>query len=143
MWSALRCIIVRDLTLAMRRRADVLTTLFFFIMVVSLFPLGVGPEMKILRVMGAGVVWVAALLASMLATIVLVASTASSSSETSVGVSSRSPLRSWLRRFSATCVTLVLHGIAQRADALDGHLGDVPGLHEHRLLSELGHVHRR
>lgn len=60
-------IIKRDLLLAMRRRADVLTTLFFFIIVVSLFPLGVGPEMNILRVMAPGIVWVAALLASMLA----------------------------------------------------------------------------
>lgn len=59
-------IIRRDLLLAMRRRADVLTTLFFFIIVVSLFPLGVGPEMNMLRVMAPGVVWVAALLASML-----------------------------------------------------------------------------
>ncbi len=60
-------IIKRDLLLAMRRRADVLTTLFFFIIVVSLFPLGVGPEMNILRVIAPGIVWVAALLASMLA----------------------------------------------------------------------------
>ncbi|MBA2659267.1 MAG: heme exporter protein CcmB [Nitrosospira sp.] len=59
-------IIQRDLLLAMRRRADVLTTLFFFIIVVSLFPLGVGPEMDMLRIMAPGVVWVAALLASML-----------------------------------------------------------------------------
>ena len=59
-------IIQRDLLLAMRRRSDVLTTLFFFIIVVSLFPLGVGPEMSILRTMAPGVVWVAALLASML-----------------------------------------------------------------------------
>src|SRR5512134_3690402 len=59
-------IIQRDLLLAMRRRADVLTTLFFFIIVVSLFPLGVGPEMDMLRTMAPGVVWVAALLASML-----------------------------------------------------------------------------
>jgi heme exporter protein B len=59
-------IIRRDLLLAMRRRSDVLTTLFFFIIVVSLFPLGVGPEMNMLRVMAPGVVWVAALLASML-----------------------------------------------------------------------------
>jgi heme exporter protein B len=59
-------IIQRDLLLAMRRRADVLTTLFFFIIVVSLFPLGVGPEMNMLRIMAPGVVWVAALLASML-----------------------------------------------------------------------------
>jgi len=59
-------IIQRDLLLAMRRRSDVLTTLFFFIIVVSLFPLGVGPEMSMLRVMAPGVVWVAALLAAML-----------------------------------------------------------------------------
>ena len=55
----------RDLLLAMRRRSDVLTTLFFFVIVVSLFPLGVGPEMSMLRIMAPGVVWVAALLASM------------------------------------------------------------------------------
>ena len=59
-------VIRRDLLLAMRRRADVLTTLVFFVMVVSLFPLGVGPEMDMLRKMAPGVVWVAALLASML-----------------------------------------------------------------------------
>ena len=59
-------IIRRDLLLAYRRRSDVLTTLFFFVIVVSLFPLGVGPEMKTLRMIAPGVVWVAALLASML-----------------------------------------------------------------------------
>ncbi|MFD2112627.1 heme exporter protein CcmB [Thiorhodococcus fuscus] len=61
------CILSRDLTLAMRRRTDVLTTLFFFVIVVSLFPLGVGTESKALQIIGPGVVWVAALLASMLA----------------------------------------------------------------------------
>ncbi len=59
-------IIKRDLLLAMRRQSDVLTTLFFFIIVVSLFPLSVGPEMNMLRAMAPGIVWVAALLASML-----------------------------------------------------------------------------
>lgn len=59
-------VVRRDLLLAMRRRADVLTTLIFFVMVVSLFPLGVGPEPEMLRKMASGVVWVAALLASML-----------------------------------------------------------------------------
>lgn len=61
------CILRRDLTLALRRRTDVLTTLFFFVIVVSLFPLGVGTEQQVLRTLGPGVVWVAALLASMLA----------------------------------------------------------------------------
>lgn len=59
--------LTRDLTLALRRRTDVLTTLFFFVIVVSLFPLGVGSERALLRELGPGVVWVAALLASMLA----------------------------------------------------------------------------
>ncbi|MBU0498834.1 MAG: heme exporter protein CcmB [Gammaproteobacteria bacterium] len=60
-------IIRRDLLLAMRRRTDLFTTLFFFIIVISLFPLGIGPEKETLRLIAPGVVWVAALLASMLA----------------------------------------------------------------------------
>jgi len=66
-FSAFRTIIMRDLLLAMRRRSDVLTTLFFFVIVVSLFPLGIGPELNTLRLIAPGVFWVAALLASMLA----------------------------------------------------------------------------
>lgn len=60
-------VVRRDLLLAFRRRADVLTSFFFFIIVVSLFPLGVGPEPAMLRTIAPGVMWVAALLASMLA----------------------------------------------------------------------------
>ena len=67
MLKSLLCVIKRDLLLAFRRRSDVLTTLFFFIIVVSLFPLGVGPEAGLLRTMAPGILWVAALLASMLA----------------------------------------------------------------------------
>lgn len=66
LFGLLSLVIRRDMVLAMRRRADVLTTLMFFVMVVSLFPLGVGPELDMLRRMAPGVVWVAALLASML-----------------------------------------------------------------------------
>jgi heme exporter protein B len=65
-WQLLWLVIRRDVLLAMRRRADVFTTLIFFVMVVSLFPLGVGSEMDLLRKMAPGVLWVAALLASML-----------------------------------------------------------------------------
>ena len=57
----------RDLLLALRRRTDLLTIVFFFAIVVSLFPLGVGADPVMLRTIGPGVVWVAALLASMLA----------------------------------------------------------------------------
>lgn len=67
LFGALRVVVARDLTLAMRRRADVFTTLFFFIIAVTLFPLGVGPEIEVLRNIAPGVIWVAALLASMLA----------------------------------------------------------------------------
>ncbi len=66
LFGLLGLVIRRDLLLAMRRRADVLTTLIFFVMVVSLFPLGVGPEPDMLRKMASGVLWVAALLSSML-----------------------------------------------------------------------------
>jgi heme exporter protein B len=66
-WGAFVAVLRRDLLLAGRRRADVLTTFFFFVIVVSLFPLGVGPEPNMLRVIAPGVIWVAALLASMLA----------------------------------------------------------------------------
>jgi heme exporter protein B len=66
MMQTLRYIVSRDVLLAMRRRADVATTLFFFVIVASLFPLGVGPDPKLLRAMAPGILWVAALLASML-----------------------------------------------------------------------------
>lgn len=66
MMQTLRYVVFRDVLLAMRRRADVATTLFFFVIVASLFPLGVGPEPKLLRAMAPGILWVAALLASML-----------------------------------------------------------------------------
>jgi len=67
MLKALGCVIRRDLLLAFRRRSDVVTTLFFFIIVVSLFPLGVGAEPGLLRTLAPGILWVSALLASMLA----------------------------------------------------------------------------
>jgi len=67
MLQTLHWVIRRDLLLAMRRRSDVLTVLLFFVIVVSLFPLGVGPEPALLRTIAPGVIWVAALLASMLA----------------------------------------------------------------------------
>lgn len=66
MWLVFTTLIRRDALLAFRRRSDVLASVFFFIMVASLFPLGVGPERELLRTMAPGVLWVAALLASML-----------------------------------------------------------------------------
>jgi heme exporter protein B len=59
-------IFLRDLRLAARRRVESLLPLVFFIVAVSLFPLGVGPEPQTLRQIAPGIVWVCALLASML-----------------------------------------------------------------------------
>jgi len=59
-------VVRRDVLLAARRRGDWLTAQFFFVIVVSMFPLGIGPEPGMLRSIGPGVVWVAALLASLL-----------------------------------------------------------------------------
>jgi heme exporter protein B len=59
-------LMLRDLRLAARRRADVLSAVVFFVLVGSLFPLGVGPEPAQLRVMGPGIAWVAAMLAALL-----------------------------------------------------------------------------
>mgnify|MGYP001544635531 CR=1 FL=1 len=67
MMLAMKTVVHRDLMLAMRRKTEVLTTLFFFIIVISLFPLGIGSEKQMLVKIAPGVVWVAALLASMLA----------------------------------------------------------------------------
>jgi heme exporter protein B len=64
--TALRAIIHRDLLLAWRRRSDVATAVLFFVIVVSLFPLAIGPEPNLLRIIAPGVIWVAALLACML-----------------------------------------------------------------------------
>lgn len=66
MWKAMTGIIRRDVLLAYRRRSDVLGTVIFFVMVTTLFPLGVGAERGTLRTLAAGIIWVAALLASML-----------------------------------------------------------------------------
>jgi len=64
--KSMLAVIRRDLLLAMRRKSEVLTALFFFVIVVSLFPLGIGPESALLRKIAPGILWVAALLATML-----------------------------------------------------------------------------
>lgn len=56
----------RELRLAMRRPAQALLPLVFFVVAASLFPLGVGPEPQRLREMAGGVLWVCALLAALL-----------------------------------------------------------------------------
>ena len=66
MARAFALLVRRDLRLALRRKGDALNVLVFFVVVASLFPLGIGPEPNQLRAIGAGVVWVGALLAAVL-----------------------------------------------------------------------------
>ncbi|MCF6249838.1 MAG: heme exporter protein CcmB [Methylococcaceae bacterium] len=64
--TAFFAVVRRDLILAFRRRAEIANPVFFFILVVTLFPLGVGANTKLLQAMAPGVIWVSALLAVML-----------------------------------------------------------------------------
>lgn len=66
LFTALGVLIRRDLLLALRRRAQILNPLVFFVIVVTLFPLGLGPEPNLLQKLAPGVLWVAALLSAML-----------------------------------------------------------------------------
>ncbi|HAQ33529.1 MAG TPA: heme exporter protein CcmB, partial [Rhodospirillaceae bacterium] len=59
-------IVRRDVVMAWRQGGDGLMAIMFFLITVTLFPLGVGPESAILARIGAAVVWVAALLATLL-----------------------------------------------------------------------------
>jgi heme exporter protein B len=64
--SVLLAALRRELSLALRQKGEVLTPLVFFVVIASLFPLGVGPESALLLRMAPGVLWVSALLAAML-----------------------------------------------------------------------------
>ncbi len=66
MYSALFSLLKRDLMLAFRHRSELMNPLIFFLIVVSLFPMGLNPQSQVLPMMGAAVIWVAALLAAML-----------------------------------------------------------------------------
>ncbi|SDB20545.1 heme exporter protein B [Pseudidiomarina indica] len=66
MWRLLTTVMRRDLAVALRRRSDVVNPLLFVVIVVTLFPLAVGPGPDILGRIATGVIWVAALLSSLL-----------------------------------------------------------------------------
>ncbi|QUM79770.1 heme exporter protein CcmB [Moritella sp. 5] len=59
-------VIKRELITAFRRKSDILNPLWFFIIVITLFPLGIGPEPNLLLRIAPGVIWVAALLSALL-----------------------------------------------------------------------------
>ncbi|MDJ0807242.1 MAG: heme exporter protein CcmB [Gammaproteobacteria bacterium] len=64
--SAFTLLLKRDLTLAYRRRAELVNPLLFFVLVTAMFPLGIGNDPILIQKVGPGVVWVAALLAALL-----------------------------------------------------------------------------
>ena len=66
MFSALLTVIQRDLLVAFRRRAELMNPILFYVIVVTLFPLGVSPDVDFLSQLAPGVVWVAALLAALI-----------------------------------------------------------------------------
>lgn len=64
--AAIIQLIIKDLRQAIRQGSDTAMTLAFFLIVIALFPLGIGPDPKLLRLMAGGIIWVAALLAVLL-----------------------------------------------------------------------------
>ena len=65
--EAARLVLARDIRLALRKRGQLVQPLAFFAIVTTLFPLGISPELSRLRDVAPGVLWVAALLSSLLA----------------------------------------------------------------------------
>lgn len=65
MLQAFSAVLKRDLLLAFRHRGELANPLLFFLMIVTLFPLGVSPEPDVLRKIAPGVIWIAALLAAL------------------------------------------------------------------------------
>ena len=63
--GAFYALLKRDLLLAFRHRGELANPLLFFMMVVTLYPLGVSPEVELLRRIAPGVIWIAALLAAL------------------------------------------------------------------------------
>ncbi|NRF28806.1 heme exporter protein CcmB [Vibrio coralliilyticus] len=66
MFATMNSIIRRELLIAFRRQADIFNPLWFFIIVITLFPLSIGPDPNLLARIAAGIVWVAALLSALL-----------------------------------------------------------------------------
>lgn len=105
-------LVARDLRLAARRRVEALLPLAFFTIGVTLFPFGVGPEPQTLRLIAPGVIWVNALLATMLSVQQLFAGDHADGSLEQMLISGQSPvllaLAKALSHWLLTGVPLVL-----------------------------------
>lgn len=67
LWSGFWSLLRRDLRIALRERSDLAQPVLFFVIVVSLFPLAASPDRQLLQNSGPGIIWMAALLATLLA----------------------------------------------------------------------------
>lgn len=65
-WLLFSAVFIKDIKLAFRQRAEIVNPILFFLIVISLFPLAIGPEPGLLARMAPGIIWVAALLSTML-----------------------------------------------------------------------------
>ena len=65
-WLLFSAVFTKDIKLAFRQRAEIVNPILFFLIVISLFPLAIGPEPGLLARMAPGIIWVAALLSTML-----------------------------------------------------------------------------
>jgi heme exporter protein B len=65
-WLLFSAVFIKDVKLAFRQRAEIVNPILFFLIVISLFPLAIGPEPVLLARMAPGIIWVAALLSTML-----------------------------------------------------------------------------
>ncbi|KTD95755.1 MULTISPECIES: heme exporter protein CcmB [unclassified Pseudoalteromonas] len=65
-WLLFSAVFIKDVKLAFRQRAEIVNPILFFLIVISLFPLAIGPEPGLLARMAPGIIWVAALLSTML-----------------------------------------------------------------------------
>jgi heme exporter protein B len=105
---AARLVLQRDLQLAFRKRSQLLQPLAFFIIVTMLFPLATSPELSRLREMAPGVIWAAALLASLLALEFLFRDDAHDGTLEQYALSGQS--LTWLM-FAKTCAHWLLTGL--------------------------------
>jgi len=65
-WLLFSAVFSKDVKLAFRQRAEIINPILFFLIVISLFPLAIGPEPGLLNRIAPGIIWVAALLSTML-----------------------------------------------------------------------------
>ncbi len=129
--EAARLVLARDLRLAFRRPGELLQPLVFFAIVTTLFPLAITPELSQLRQIAPGVVWVSALLSSLLALEFLYRDDAHDGSLEQYALSGQS--LTWLL-FAKTAAHWLLTGVPLAvmaplaAMALGAPVASVPGI---------------